>query len=43
MGRVEASTDINAPLVDVFAFASDWRHWDDWWEGASAFGAPGRQ
>jgi hypothetical protein len=41
MGRVEASIDVNAPLVDVFAFASDWRHWDDWWEGASGFGATG--
>jgi uncharacterized protein YndB with AHSA1/START domain len=37
MTRVEASVDINAPLADVFAFASDWRQWEEWWEGVSAF------
>jgi hypothetical protein len=37
MTRVEASVDIRAPLVEVFAYASDWRKWDDWWEGASDF------
>jgi uncharacterized protein YndB with AHSA1/START domain len=37
MTRIEASVDINAPLADVFAFASDWRQWEGWWEGVSAF------
>ena len=37
MTRVEASVEVNAPLQDVFAFASDWRRWDDWWEGVSGF------
>ena len=37
MTRVEASVDIKAPLADVFAFASDWRKWEDWWEGVSDF------
>lgn len=37
MTRVEASVDIRAPLADVFAYASDWRKWDEWWEGVSGF------
>lgn len=37
MTRVEASVDIRAPLADVFAYASDWRKWDEWWEGVSDF------
>ena len=37
MTRVEASVEVNAPLEEVFAFASDWRRWDDWWEGVSGF------
>lgn len=37
MTRIEASVDINAPVEDVFAFASDWRRWEDWWEGVSRF------
>ena len=37
MTRVEASVDVDAPVADVFAFASDWRRWDDWWEGVSGF------
>jgi len=37
MTRVEASVDINAPVAEVFAFASDWRRWEDWWEGVSSF------
>ena len=37
MTRVEASVDIRAPLAEVFAYASDWRKWDDWWEGVSGF------
>jgi len=37
MTRVEASVDVRAPLADVFAYASDWRKWEDWWEGVSDF------
>jgi len=37
MRRIEASVEIDAPLEEVFAFASDWRRWDDWWEGVSGF------
>jgi uncharacterized membrane protein len=37
MTRVEASADIGAPAAEVFAFASDWRRWEDWWEGVSGF------
>jgi hypothetical protein len=37
MTRVEASVDIRAPLADVFAYASEWRKWEDWWEGVSDF------
>ena len=37
MKRIEASVEINAPVADVFAFASDWRRWEDWWEGVSKF------
>jgi len=37
MTRVEASVDIQAPLAEVFAYASDWRKWEDWWEGVSDF------
>jgi len=37
MTRVEASVDINAPVAEVFAFASDWRRWEEWWEGVSRF------
>lgn len=37
MTRVEASVDINAPVAEVFAFGSDWRHWEDWWHGVSEF------
>ena len=37
MKRIEASVEINAPVADVFAFASDWRRWEDWWEGVSQF------
>jgi len=37
MQRIEASVEIDAPVADVFAFASDWRRWDDWWEGVSGF------
>ena len=37
MMRIEASVDIRAPLTEVFAYASDWRKWEDWWEGVSDF------
>jgi uncharacterized membrane protein len=37
MTRLEASVEVNAPIEEVFAFASDWRHWEDWWEGVSSF------
>jgi uncharacterized membrane protein len=37
MTRVESSVEINAPVTDVFAYASDWRHWEEWWQGVSAF------
>ena len=37
MSTVVARIEINAPLDDVWAFASDWRRWDDWWEGVSGF------
>lgn len=35
--RVEARVNIRAPLDEVFAYASDWRKWEDWWEGVSDF------
>jgi hypothetical protein len=37
MTRVEASVEIAAPLGDVFAYASDWRKWEEWWLGVSDF------
>jgi len=37
MTRITASVEVKAPLDDVWAFASDWRHWDSWWEGVSGF------
>jgi len=37
MTRVEASVEIAAPLEDVFAYASDWRRWEEWWLGVSDF------
>jgi uncharacterized membrane protein len=37
MTKVEASVVVKAPIAEVFAFASDWRKWDDWWEGVSGF------
>jgi uncharacterized membrane protein len=33
MTKVEASVEINRPVRDVFAYASDWRHWEEWREG----------
>jgi hypothetical protein len=32
--KVEASTEINKSIRDVFAFASDWKHWEEWRVGA---------
>jgi len=37
MTRVRATVEIKAPLEAVWTFASDWRYWDDWWEGVSGF------
>lgn len=37
MTRVEATVRIGAPLAEVFAYASDWRKWEDWWDGVSDF------
>jgi uncharacterized membrane protein len=37
MKRIEASVEIDAPVVDVFGYASDWSRWEDWWEGVSHF------
>ena len=37
MTRLSASVEVNAHLDDVWTFASDWRHWDDWWDSASGF------
>ena len=37
MTRLIASVEVNAPLDDVWAFASDWHHWDNWWDGVSGF------
>ncbi len=35
MTRIETSVDFDAPVTDVFAFVSDWRHWRDCWVGVS--------
>jgi len=37
MIRVELSVVIPAPLPEVFAYASDWRKWDEWYVGVSDF------
>ena len=37
MKRIEASVVLNAPIRDVFAYASDWRRWEEWWKGVSNF------
>ena len=37
MSRVEASVEINAPIREVFAYASDWKRWEEWWHGVSHF------
>jgi uncharacterized membrane protein len=38
MTRVQASVEINAPVAEVFAYASDWpRFGGEWWQGVSDF------
>ncbi|NWG14328.1 MAG: SRPBCC family protein [Acidobacteria bacterium] len=37
MTKIVASIEINAPVQEVFAFASDWRRWKDWLIGLSGF------
>ena len=37
MTKIAATVEVNAPLDDVWAFASDWRHWDSWWDGVAGF------
>ncbi len=37
MTRVEASVEVAAPVPEVFAYASDWRKWEEWWLGVSDF------
>ena len=38
MTRVEASVEVNAPVKEVFAYASDWpRFGGEWWQGVSDF------
>ena len=31
--KVEATVEINRPVNEVFAHASDWKHWKEWREG----------
>jgi uncharacterized membrane protein len=35
MTKVEVSIEINRSVSDVFAYASDWKHWEKWREGTS--------
>ena len=35
MTKVEASIEINKPVKEVFAYASDWNHWAEWREGVT--------
>jgi hypothetical protein len=35
MQRVEHTTIVDAPVHEVFAYASDWRFWSDWFYGFS--------
>jgi len=37
MTRLERSIIINKPVDEVFAYASDWEKWSDWFEGVSDF------
>ena len=35
MTKIEASLEINKPVKEVFAYASDWKHWTEWREGVA--------
>jgi uncharacterized membrane protein len=35
MTKIEDSIIIDAPAAEVFAYASDWRRWPEWFEGLS--------
>jgi uncharacterized membrane protein len=37
MTRIAESVEVNAPVGEVFAFASDWRYWEKWWLAVSDF------
>jgi len=37
MTRLEDSVIVDAPVHAVFAYASDWRKWPEWFEGVSDF------
>ena len=37
MTKIAHSTIINAPLKEVFKYASDWRKWEEWFEGVFKF------
>jgi Polyketide cyclase / dehydrase and lipid transport len=37
MPAVESSVLVPALLPDVFAYASDWQRWSEWFEGATGF------
>ena len=37
MTHIEGSILISAPQQQVFAYASDWRTWSDWFQGVSDF------
>ena len=37
MTRVEGRTIVDATVDQVFAYASDWTHWSEWFQGVSNF------
>ena len=37
MTLIEGSIVIAAPVEEVFAYASDWKHWSEWFQGVSDF------
>ncbi len=37
MTHISRSVFIDAPLSRVFAYASEWSRWEDWFEGVSGF------
>ncbi len=37
MTRVESSVLVPAPVATVFAYASDWQKWPEWFEGVENF------